>query len=66
MKTPLTILAEIQMLLAEHTLSHGSVSDRECIARITKLLDTPEVVAASLGLQPVQAVKGSRLPSPPS
>ncbi len=39
------------MILAEHALSKGAVSDRECIGRITKLLDAPEAVIVALDLQ---------------
>jgi hypothetical protein len=38
------------MILAEHALSRGAVSDQECIARITKLLDAPEAVIVALDL----------------
>jgi hypothetical protein len=52
MTTPLDIIAEIQMILAERTLSKGAVSDRECVDRISSLLERPDVVAVALDLQP--------------
>jgi hypothetical protein len=57
-KTPLNVLAEVQMILAEHKLSNGAVTDRDCIEQITALLDTPEVILAFLMLEPKPAKAG--------
>jgi hypothetical protein len=60
MKTPLEIIAEIQMILAEHTTSKGTISDRDCVQRIAELLDTPDAIAVALDLQPPDPGKTGR------
>ena len=50
MKSALEILAEIQMIIAEHAA--GAISDSECVAKIKALLDTTDAIVLTLDLRP--------------
>jgi hypothetical protein len=50
-KSPVELFAEIQMILARRLA--GDLNDRQCVEEITKVMDTPDVAAISLGLLPL-------------